>query len=356
MAPETPTPAPVSEPDLDLYRQWREPFTPLRWFYVGLASVIIHIFAIAGIVALPEVERTKETPVITPNLRNAVHIYAPKFFEPTQRAPNDGKVSRELDVRSAQPAPRPQAPHFRAPKPAPGPVAEARPSATIAEAPQIEQPRLPPPKLDAAAPPPQPPAVSANPQSTALPPPTAPAKPKLAFESVSAGQSRTPPNPNSAVPDPRSKFLNPASNAPPGAGGTIVGDVGASSNTVPSSNQAASPGHPGSNLQLLSDAKGVDFRPYLIQVLTVVRRNWLAIMPESARLGQRGRVLIQFAIDRNGAVPKVVIAEGAGLDVLDRAGVAAISASYPFPPLPAEYPGDQIRLQLAFSYNMPATR
>jgi len=66
--------------------------------------------------------------------------------------------------------------------------------------------------------------------------------------------------------------------------------------------------------------------------------------------------LIQFSIDRNGAVPKVVIAEGAGLDVLDRAGVAAISASYPFPPLPGEYKGDEIRLQFAFSYNMPAGR
>ena len=64
-------------------------------------------------------------------------------------------------------------------------------------------------------------------------------------------------------------------------------------------------------------------------------------------------MLIQFAIDRNGAVPKVVIAQGAGADVLDRAAVAAISMSYPFPPLPKDYKGDEIRLQFAFSYNMP---
>ncbi len=356
MPPETSTHAPVSEPDLDLYRQWREPFTPLHWVIIGVASVAFHIFAIAMFLALPEIERSPAVPVITPNLTKAVRIYAPRFYEPTQTAPNDGKVSRELDVRSADPAPRPQAPHFRAPQPAPGPIAEARPSAPVPEAPQIQQPAIQPPKIDAAAPPPQPPAVSVNPPVNTPPPPTAPAKPKLAFESVTAGQTHTTPNPNSVVPDPHSRFMNPASSTPPGAGGTIVGDIGASNTTIPSSNQAASPGHPGSNLQLLSDAKGVDFRPYLIQVLAVVRRNWLAIMPESARLGQRGRVLIQFSIDRNGAVPKVVIAEGAGLDVLDRAGVAAISASYPFPPLPVEYKGDQIRLQLAFSYNMPASR
>jgi outer membrane biosynthesis protein TonB len=48
-----------------------------------------------------------------------------------------------------------------------------------------------------------------------------------------------------------------------------------------------------------------------------------------------------------------VIAEGAGADALDRAAVAAISASVPLPPLPADFKGDQIRLQFAFSYNMP---
>jgi TonB family protein len=355
MPPETTTAAPVSDVELDLYRQSRESFTVLHLILIGLASVAFHVLGIVMFLALPEIERHPAAQVVTPDLRKATRIYAPRFFEPTQTAPNTGNVTRELDVRSAEPAPRPQAPHFRAPQPAPGPVAEARPSAAVPEAPKIEQPRLPPPKIEAASSAPQPPAVNANPQA-APPPPTAPAKPKLAFESISAGESHTAPNPNSVVPDPKSRFLNPASDSPPGAGGTIVGDVGASSATVPSSNQAPSPGRPGSNLQLLSDAKGVDFRPYLIQVLTVVRRNWLAIMPESARLGQRGRVLIQFAIDRNGAVPKVVIAEGAGLDVLDRAGVAAISASYPFPPLPAEYRGDQIRLQLAFSYNMPAGR
>jgi TonB family protein len=356
MPPETSTSAPVSAPELDLYRQWREPFTPIHWLFIAVGSVAFHILAISLFLALPDYEPNHNSPVITPNLTKAVHLYAPRFYEPTQTAPNDGKVSRELDVRSTDPAPRPQAPHFRAPQPAPGPMAEAWPAAAAPEAPKIEEPRIQPPKLEAAAPPPQPPAVSATPQSTTPPPPTAPAKPKLAFESIGASPAHATPNPNSVIPDPRSRFENPATDTPPGAGGTIVGDVGASKSTIPGSNQAASPGRPGSNLQLLSDAKGVDFRPYLIQVLTVVRRNWLAIMPESARLGQRGRVLIQFAIDRNGAVPKVVIAEGAGLDVLDRAGVAAISASYPFPPLPTEYKGDEIRLQLAFSYNMPASR
>jgi TonB family protein len=132
-----------------------------------------------------------------------------------------------------------------------------------------------------------------------------------------------------------------------------VGDIGDDFTTLPGLNQNEPPGRVGSNLQLLSDPKGVDFKPYLIQVLAAVRRNWLAIIPESARMGRRGRVLVQFIIDRKGGVPKLVIAEASGTEAFDRAAVAGISASYPFPALPPDYKGDQIRLQLAFSYNVP---
>jgi TonB family protein len=84
-----------------------------------------------------------------------------------------------------------------------------------------------------------------------------------------------------------------------------------------------------------------------------VRRNWLAVIPEIAKLGRRGRVGIQFAIARNGAVPKLVIISNSGTDSLDRAAVAGVSASNPFPPLPSEYKGDRIVLQFNFAYNVP---
>lgn len=108
-----------------------------------------------------------------------------------------------------------------------------------------------------------------------------------------------------------------------------------------------------SALELLSDTQGVDFKPYLIRILSAVRRNWFAVMPESARLGRRGRVQIQFAINKDGSVPKLVIASGSGADALDRAAVAGISASNPFPPLPNEFKGNQVRLQFTFRYNVP---
>ena len=114
-----------------------------------------------------------------------------------------------------------------------------------------------------------------------------------------------------------------------------------------------SPGNTGSNLELLSDPKGIDFRPYLTQILASVRRNWHAVIPESARLGlARGRVSLQFSVSRDGSVPKLVIAASSGVAALDRAAVAAISASNPFPPLPGEFIGQTVRLQFKFAYNV----
>jgi TonB family protein len=129
--------------------------------------------------------------------------------------------------------------------------------------------------------------------------------------------------------------------------GSGPGGYGAGINLPPS------PGSSGSSLQLLSDPLGVDFRPYLIRILASVKQHWLAVLPESVRLGRRGRVAIQFSVSRDGNVPKLVIAESSGADPLDRAAVAGISASVPFPPLPTEFKGTIIKLQFNFAYNIP---
>jgi hypothetical protein len=41
------------------------------------------------------------------------------------------------------------------------------------------------------------------------------------------------------------------------------------------------------------------------------------------------------------------------VQALDRAAVAAMSASTPLPSLPTEFHGDRIILQMVFAYNMP---
>ncbi len=103
---------------------------------------------------------------------------------------------------------------------------------------------------------------------------------------------------------------------------------------------------------ILSDTRGVDFGPYLARVVYIVRRNWFAVIPESARLGEKGRVAIVFEILKNGEVPQLRLVASSGADPLDRAAETAIRASAPFPPLPAEFTGEHLVLQFIFLYNL----
>jgi TonB family protein len=154
------------------------------------------------------------------------------------------------------------------------------------------------------------------------------------------------------VPTPSRSVEDAARQVARGAGrGLIVGDEDASMPGVsPSSAAVPIAGKLGSAVELLSDPMGADLRPYLLQVLASVRRNWFPIVRDN--IGWRGVVAVQFAIARDGTVPKLVISGPSGSQPLDRASVAAISASNPFPPLPADFKGGQIRLQFAFKYNV----
>ena len=106
-------------------------------------------------------------------------------------------------------------------------------------------------------------------------------------------------------------------------------------------------------LDVLSDTMGVDFGPYLARVLHDVRENWYRIIPESARapLMKRGKVSIEFAILKNGQVAGLQIVGTSGDVALDRAAYGGITASKPFPPLPAEFGGQYLALRFHFYYN-----
>ena len=112
------------------------------------------------------------------------------------------------------------------------------------------------------------------------------------------------------------------------------------------------PGHIG-GAQVLSDTQGVDFSPYLQRILYDIQRNWMAVMPEAARMGRRGQVLLIFEIMRDGAINKVYLDGSSGFDPFDKAAFAGLMASAPFPPLPNEFKGPMVRLRLGFYYNTP---
>lgn len=278
----------------------------------------------------------------------------------TQKEPNKTKVSKELDLEGLMAkATAPNSPEIARPAPAPQPKPFQAPGAS-----QSAKAAAPPPMLT-----PSPDINLAQNKATELPamgnmsqginappPPPVQNQPKLEFESVGAGATGTGAKPGGLIPVPKNTVDEAIRAVARGQGisGVVVGDVG----DVGGSGGFPSPASPaqlknGSTLQLLSDPMGVDFRPYLIQILAAVKRNWQAVMPESARLGRPGKVSIQFAINKAGQVPKLVISSASGTDAFDRAAVASISMTNPFPPLPPEFRGDQIRLQFAFLYNVP---
>jgi len=103
---------------------------------------------------------------------------------------------------------------------------------------------------------------------------------------------------------------------------------------------------------ILSDTRGVDFGPYLARLVYIVRRNWYSVIPESARLGEKGRVGIVFEILKDGSVPQIRMVASSGSDPLDRAALSGIRSSVPFPPLPEEFTGNHLVLQFIFLYNL----
>jgi TonB family protein len=104
--------------------------------------------------------------------------------------------------------------------------------------------------------------------------------------------------------------------------------------------------------QILSpNPKGIDFGPYLNHLLNRLRANWYTVMPEMARLGQKGRVDIVFTVTRVGNVKDLQIVVNSNYEPLDRAALSAIQLSNPFQHLPAEYETD-LKLRIAFLYNM----
>ena len=109
------------------------------------------------------------------------------------------------------------------------------------------------------------------------------------------------------------------------------------------------------SMELLTPTEGVDFRPYLSRLYHSVKRNWFERMPESVRLGERGKVIVRFQILPDGTLPekRLVVESASGSKELREAATSAIKTSAPFESLPSAFKGPHIELRLTFLYNLP---
>lgn len=318
-----------------------------RYKAAGACSLIVHVIGIAALLlfkgepAQPRKPEREFKPLFT-------KLYIPP--ELTQKAPNLTPVKKEIVVPTIAPRPNVKVP-------APAPVAKAAQQAPPPT--PAPTPTQPPPKQIIIEAPPRieaPTTIAPAPPLTQINPLQPVEKPKLALENAAPPPRPAPAKPSGSLMPPSTSVQDTIRELSRGSSraGMSVGDIGTESSALGSGlNLPPSAGRPRSSLELKSDPMGVDFRPYLLQALAAVRRNWFAVYPEAARLGQRGQVVLQFAIVRQGNVAKVIYTTESGSRALDQAAVAAVSASNPLPPLPADFKGDRIILQMTFLYNMP---
>ena len=208
------------------------------------------------------------------------------------------------------------------------------------------------------APVPKPNAVQPDPQPSAPTPKTDAPKPALRLEAPDTPQPQhgliLPKNSTSRS---LQDTIRDAAKSPSegGRSGAVIGPMPRSGGSVGRGGSQGGGGSYGNGYEILTPTEGVDFSDYMARVVAAVRRNWYAVMPESAMLGDRGRVALQFRIMKNGSVPdgEPVRLIGSGKEPLDRAAVSAIRSSNPFEPLPPAFSGPYIELRFYFLYNLP---
>jgi TonB family protein len=292
----------------------------------------------------------------------ALLIWPPKIFRHRQPTAEDQEIARKQMFFLPPGAFEMSRPEPRAVAPVPRVKVDPRVLRKVAP-PEPEPVPAPQPKVEPRE---LPSAPTVKPNANQPPPPTAPA-PKTEAPPNSAPKLETPDAPktqaNLVLPKSSSNPLRDSLNNL-SRNSTSGGKSGGFSAPVPRSQQGSGGrlgggGIPGSGMngayQILTPTEGVDFNDYMQRVLASVRRNWYAVMPESAQLGDRGRVVLEFSIRRDGSVPNQDPQQllGSGKEPLDRAAISAIRSSNPFDHLPPAFSGPEIRLRFIFLYNLP---
>jgi len=92
-------------------------------------------------------------------------------------------------------------------------------------------------------------------------------------------------------------------------------NLGATASSANPAVEGFQPDKPQSAVQILTPTNGVDFSNYLAGLMATVKRKWYAIIPDAALDGTKGKVILLFNIDRNGALsegPDVESKSGTG--------------------------------------------
>jgi TonB family protein len=295
-----------------------------------IGSIAAHIILILFLINIGRIFKQTTEPAITQADKDLGVIYLPPEQAPRPPVPRMPRIPPQL----LQPTPAPvEKPIEPAPQPAPPPV---KPQPDLPEAPKphlatplppAPQPQQPPQQLAQNTPPPQP-------QSQLEPIKPSNNHLNLQLPNESPGQVL------------QQQEQDAIKHRGPGI--YIPNDQGPS----------GQPGHgpPGRNsVNILTPTEGVDFNSYIQRMLATIERNWYAVMPQSAMLGDKGVVYVTFQINPDGSVeaPDPQMERASGKPPLDQAAMSSIRASNPFEPLPKDFHGPYMRFGIYFLYNLP---
>ena len=352
---------PPEQPEIDKFDQPPQMTAELR----EIVSPDIFNTGEANLLVEPEDRRDAKWDAITRVISVAAHIafvifliFLPKIFP--QHVPTRDEIelaSKELGVVYLPPD---EGAVSRRPSPPPGPVvkitlktlakvAPARPEEHRIEAPPVASER---PRLDLPAAPT--PKANTNPTpSTAptQPPPPEPSKIMPMLPPTTPGHLNlgiTNASPGKALQD---NLQDAIKRAPGGGTYTSEGTVSAGGRGRGSGGGGAQYGN---GVSILTPTEGVDFNSYINRLLAKLKQNWIAVMPESFYLGDKGIVAISFRINKDGSfsAESLSIDRTSGKEPLDTAAASAIRATSPFEPLPPQFKGPNLDLRIGFYYNI----
>lgn len=104
------------------------------------------------------------------------------------------------------------------------------------------------------------------------------------------------------------------------------------------------------------ESQWYDWGDYAQSMVSKIRVNWYANMPQIIRTGMKGVVTIRFTIHRDGRISDITILNTSKVPPYDAAARKAIELSSPLKPLPADFPNSTERVTCMFYYNMEIPR
>lgn len=111
----------------------------------------------------------------------------------------------------------------------------------------------------------------------------------------------------------------------------------------------------GGAAEILSDTRGVNFQPYIKQILQEIYTQWTHLLPDEAHPPTlaKGETDIRFKILPDGQIGAMLLDGNTHDESLNKAAWGAVAEVKQFPPLPATFTGPHLELRVRFRVNLP---